>query len=519
MSSRFQLHFIIGLLTLLGIVGLIYKNRVIGYPLLPRESLPVWIIEAEVRFEADGGPVRLSMAVPGEQSSIGLLDEEGISHGYGFTKAEEGGENRLHRRVVWAKSSAEGEQSLFYRVTAFEKPTRHQLGPLTAVLPEIDEDYQEEPVKTAVQALVQDAELHAADAETFTSYVIDQCAAHDPSESIRLIFKRAEDRISRARVIQQILLAGDVEAHLIKGLNLGESKKRERLVPALLVKVGEDKWLGFDPDKPQPQAFPSFLAWQRGGRSLLDLEGGKNARVYFSVLQDKRPVQGVIDQAAKKHGQRFAEFSIYNLPLEQQNAFRMLLMVPLGALVVVILRNLVGIKTSGTFMPILLAMSFLQTELVPGMVIFFLVVGAGLLVRAYLSRLDLLLVPRISSVVVVVIGIMASVSIIGHLLHLEFARSVTLFPTIILAWTVERLSVLWEEDGPHEVAIQTGGSLLTAIFCYFLMGSSTIQYMVFTFPEWLLLVLSLILLLGQYTGYRLSELRRFSPLAEEDDTI
>jgi hypothetical protein len=161
-------------------------------------------------------------------------------------------------------------------------------------------------------------------------------------------------------------------------------------------------------------------------------------------------------------------------------------------------------------------MSFLQTQLLTGLVIFFLVVGAGLLVRAYLSRLDLLLVPRISSVVVVVIGIMASVSIVGHMLRLEFARSVTLFPTIILAWTVERLSVLWEEDGAREVAIQTGGSLITAVLCFFVMGSHILQYMVFTFPEWLLIVLSVILLLGQYTGYRLSELKRFSPLAEEE---
>jgi protein-S-isoprenylcysteine O-methyltransferase Ste14 len=102
------------------------------------------------------------------------------------------------------------------------------------------------------------------------------------------------------------------------------------------------------------------------------------------------------------------------------------------------------------------------------------------------------------------------------MLRLEFARSITLFPTIILAWTVERLSVLWEEDGGKEVAVQMSGSLVTAVVCYFLMGNHVLQYMVFTFPEWLFIVLAVILLLGQYTGYRLSELRRFSPLANED---
>jgi len=516
MSSRVQLYCIIALLTLIGGIGIIYKRAVVGYPLLPKQSVPVWIIEAHASFDADGGPVKLSMAVPGEQTALGLLHEEGISLGYGFTGASADKINTLHRRAVWARSEAEGRQQLYYRVTAYQKFHPHDLGPLLTKPPRVDPAYAEEPLNTAVQAIVEEAKRYSADAESMASYIIGQSIQSEPTQNVRFIFRDKDTRLARAVAVQQLLLAAGVETHLIKGLVLGESQKRQSLVPALLIRQSEDKWVGFQSDKPQAGIPLPFLAWQRGGASLIDLEGGENASIRFSVLRDRRPVLDVIDESAEKTGQRAAKFSIYNLPLEQQNAFRLLLMVPLGALVVVILRNLVGIKTSGTFMPILLAMSFLQTQLVTGLVIFLLVVGAGLLVRAYLSRLDLLLVPRISAVVVVVIGIMASVSIIGHMLQLEFARSVTLFPTIILAWTVERLSVLWEEDGAREVAIQTSGSLITAVLCFFLMGSHTIQYMVFTFPEWLLLVLAVILLLGQYTGYRLSELRRFSPLAKED---
>lgn len=36
-----------------------------------------------------------------------------------------------------------------------------------------------------------------------------------------------------------------------------------------------------------------------------------------------------------------------------------------------------------------------------------------------------------------------------------------------------------------------------------------LQYLLFVFPELLLVVLAVILLLGRYTGYRLSELWRF----------
>jgi len=43
----------------------------------------------------------------------------------------------------------------------------------------------------------------------------------------------------------------------------------------------------------------------------------------------------------------------------------------------------------------------------------------GLIVRSYLSHLNLLLVARISSVLIVVVGIMAFVAILSHKLELE----------------------------------------------------------------------------------------------------
>ena len=86
---------------------------------------------------------------------------------------------------------------------------------------------------------------------------------------------------------------------------------------------------------------------------------------------------------------------------------------------------------------------------------------------------------------------------------------------IILAWTIERMSILWEEDGPKEVIIQGGGSLIVAVLAYFAMKNSTIAYITFNFPESLLIILALIILIGRYSGYRLSELYRFASMADK----
>jgi hypothetical protein len=182
-------------------------------------------------------------------------------------------------------------------------------------------------------------------------------------------------------------------------------------------------------------------------------------------------------------------------------------------LIVVMLRILVGLRTSGTFMPILIALAFMETTLLAGMIMFILIVGLGLIIRSYLSSLNLLLVARISAVMIVVIAIMSVLSILSYKLGIEEVLTITFFPMIILAWTIERMSILWEEEGPHEVLIQGSGSLITAVAAFFAMTNPLVAHITFNFPEVLLIVLSLIILIGRYNGYRLSELLRFKSMA------
>ncbi len=97
--------------------------------------------------------------------------------------------------------------------------------------------------------------------------------------------------------------------------------------------------------------------------------------------------------------------------------------------VVAFMRMLIGIPTSGTFMPVLIAVAFVQTTLIPGLVAF--------------------------------------------------------------------LSVV-------------------AICAYLLMSAPLAGHLTFNFPELHLVILGLILLMGNYTGYKLSELRRFTPMKVYD---
>ena len=53
---------------------------------------------------------------------------------------------------------------------------------------------------------------------------------------------------------------------------------------------------------------------------------------------------------------------------------------------------------------------------------------------------------------------------------------------------------------------QAFGSLAVATVAYLLFSVELVQHLAFVFPELLLVVLAAMLLLGRYSGYRLSEL-------------
>src|SRR5688500_5897345 len=136
---------------------------------------------------------------------------------------------------------------------------------------------------------------------------------------------------------------------------------------------------------------------RRLARRLLPVErqrqahrnGGGQRRRTFRVEQQpqSRRCDRVAERRLEVRDANLVRFSLLSLPLQAQQTYRVLLMIPIGAFIMLLLRNLIGVKTFGTFMPVLVALAFRETQLIAGIALFTLVVGLGLLVRFYLERL------------------------------------------------------------------------------------------------------------------------------------
>jgi hypothetical protein len=487
-----------------------YKIYYLNFPLFQDETSNIWNIEAKIRFDSQKEKSALvSMALPPSQNGFITINEESSSPNYGYTNSVIDNV----KKGVWSKRQPQsGEQTLYYSIDIIKD--RYFKTEPTQFEQTIQTEEAAHPISQAASSIIENIYQKSANSITFASLLIKEFNRKEPSQAVQMIKNNymKDDREKRDALVYLIKKKG-FQVYSIGALYLQDKQRNIPLDPMLEV-FYKDKWYLFDINEGSISNSSDIFIWQRGSQFLLDAEGVDNSRVSFSVTKSIVPARTAALSNNVKNQSVLLDFSLFTLPNETQNTFKLLLLVPLGALVVVFMRLLVGIKTSGTFMPVLLAMAFIETELLPGILMFLLVVAMGLFVRSYLSHLNLLLVARISSVLIVVVGIMSFVAILSQKLDLEYATSITFFPIIILSWTVERMSILWEEEGSKEVLQQGGGSLIVAVLAYFIMTDSTLSFITFNFPETLLGVLGVIILVGRYSGYRLSELYRFRTMVK-----
>ncbi len=367
--------------------------------------------------------------------------------------------------------------------------------------------------QTVARTLYAAAHAKSADDTTLVSVLLRDLISRDRSENVRFLLGEDHSPRKVASLAAQILRVNGRFANAVHGLDLSKTGISVDPKPGWKPRsagIGR-------PSRSRPVSRASRAAILPGGaamRPFVQVDGGKLDR---RRITNTRVDQVVLRRAlslGKHTGSFLVNYSLYGLPATQREVFRVIMTIPIGVFMLVVLRNIIGLRGVGTFMPVLIALAFRETHLVWGLALFSFVLAAGLLVRVYFEHLKLLLVSRLAAILMFVILLMAVVTVLSDKLNFERGLSVALFPLVILTMTIERVSVIWDESGPAEAIKLAVLSLIIAAVCYLLMSAQSVQHIFFAFPELVLVLMGLTLLIGRYTGYRLLELFRFKVLAE-----
>jgi transglutaminase-like putative cysteine protease len=333
---------------------------------------------------------------------------------------------------------------------------------------------------------------------------------HDaPSDAAAALKQRTASSLGRVRAMVVLCRAAKIPARLVTGFVIRQDADVRPHVWAEVLTNGH--WEPYDPDNGFTRELPhNFVPVRRDGVAIVRTRDTADLDTKFSIVRMPPP-----PGALRSETRHLSDiFDLQRVPLEMHEVFEVILLMPLGALVTAIFRTLIGINTFGTFTPTLLALSFVYNDWRTGIVVFVTVIVLGMVTRALLDRLKLLLVPRLS--VILTLVALTIVFAVSALFYLSWAPTdAVLLPMVILTMTVERFYLTSEEDSPRIAAQLLANTVLVAVCCYLVLRWQAVGRMLLVYPELHLVTIAVLILLGRYSGYRLSELMRFRDLVRQ----
>ncbi|MFA5857834.1 MAG: UUP1 family membrane protein [Elusimicrobiota bacterium] len=275
-------------------------------------------------------------------------------------------------------------------------------------------------------------------------------------------------------------------------------------------------WVPFDALNNHFAELPkNYLVLYRGDEMLFkhdaNINFGYSYKIREQLLSRTDFVAGLGEQKLNAYDV-WAAFTQVGIPI---SLLKIIIMLPLGAFIIVVFRNVIGFETFGTFLPALIAAASRETGFFWGISGFILIIFIVSLVHHPLEKLGVLHTPKMGILMVCVVTAMFALTVLGVKLKFFALSYVSLFPIAVLTITAERFAILQIEEGTKKAFKIMGMTVIVVWFCYLAMNSLAMESLFLSFPELLLWMVVLNLWLGRWVGIRLSEVKRFRWLVEK----
>ncbi len=497
-----------------------YKLTVLNYKMSDLIPAVSYNIDINMTVDGHGDDIEIRTFLPKSDTRQKITEETHISGGFEFDVRSD----HLNRLAIWRAAAVQGKQSIRYSFVVQAQSVRFEIPDDLRVAKSYPESLnvylQSEPgvpvhdplIHEAIDKVLPSRDLPVLEILTrIHRYLQDELKNKNFSGYTDALtaYKLGEASCNgKGRLFVAMARTLNIPARSVSGLIMKAGDKR---VSHQWVEIYiNGYWVPFDTINDHFAKLPAnFLTLYYGDKVLFHHSSNVNFKYMFSMskkLVAKASLRENLDDSILNIANVYQAFEDIGI---SQNLLKIILMIPIGALVTVIFRNVIGLETFGTFLPALIASAARDTGLLWGSVGFVLVIVLTALIRRAMDGLQLLHSPKMAILLTVVVMIIFAATVISTNFGLTQLAHVSLFPIAILAITAERFAIFEQEHGLLKASKVTVATLVVVAAAYTVMESQFLQSMFLAFPELLFVLIALNLWLGRWIGMRVTEFFRF----------
>ncbi len=315
----------------------------------------------------------------------------------------------------------------------------------------------------------------------------------------------------KSRLLVALLRRSGIPSRLVGGIVLTSGRKRtaHQWVEVFIDGV----WVPVDPTNNHFAYLPeNYLKLYVGDQPLFSFKKGIGFRYEFEIQHITLPNRFFAKHLTEHPFNAYKAWKAFQengIPL---SLLTIVLMLPVGAVVISIFRNVVGMQTFGTFLPALIAAASVTTGLTYGLIGFLTVITLVSILYYPLDKWHITHNPRMSIMMVAVVSALLTSGWLAQQFDIKDITYLALFPVAVLTITAERMAQTIMEDGLKKALWVTVQTAFVIVVVYEIMTIKSLQSFFLAFPELYLVLVAIGLVLGRWTGIRLFEYWRFRHL-------
>lgn len=259
-----------------------------------------------------------------------------------------------------------------------------------------------------------------------------------------------------------------------------------------------------------PAAMPTILADAANVR-IFDVL--KNQEIPYRIIGSHS--QRVLDKITPFNFVSYGINYLINQGVSQDTLF-LLLVLPIVATLIAFARQVVGVQAFGIYVPSIITLAFVITQLKYGLLIFLVLLATATLARIGMRYLRLLYLPRMAIVLTIVaLAIFIMFAVAAYFKQSGFL-SISIFPILVMVILTEKFVEAQIEQGNKAAVILTIETLALAVISYLIITWDTVATLILAYPEIIIgLTIIINIILGRFSGLRVLEYFRFRKLLKQ----